>query len=59
MELILASLIAANFGLGIALFVASVAKYDREYARKAREEEDYKTYFRTGRTARRPDNSDR
>ncbi|MEL6583540.1 MAG: hypothetical protein AAFQ36_06875 [Pseudomonadota bacterium] len=55
MEILVAGLIAGNFGLAIALFVAHVAKYDREYARQAREDDNYKTYFRTG---QRPDDRD-
>ncbi|MEL7212209.1 MAG: hypothetical protein AAGK92_06075 [Pseudomonadota bacterium] len=49
METLVPILIILNITLATALFVARIAQRDAEYARQAREEEEFKSYFRNDR----------
>lgn len=49
MDVLIPILIILNFMLGTALFVVRIAQRDVEYAKQAREEQDFKSFFRDDR----------
>lgn len=46
MEFLISALIVLNITLGTAYFVVSMARLDQQHARRAREEQAYKSHFR-------------
>lgn len=46
MDILIPLLIILNITLGIAIFVARMARLDRAYAKQVREEEQRKSHFR-------------
>lgn len=46
MEFLVAALIVLNFTLGTALFVVTMARLDQRHAQRARDEQEFKSYFR-------------